>query len=230
MKRLVLAALAAVLLLPAAGRAESPRVGSFDLEVGQYRPNVDAEFAAKPGPWQSILGRSRPWLFRGTLSYDLTHYFGSLEIGFQTGYMQRGGYGRTISGEPSSDPTAFHVIPTSAVLTYRLDWFADRWNVPLAPYGRVALERYNWWVTDGSGSTSRSGATNGWSYGLGLALLLDFFDPTLSRELDRETGINHTYVFAEARKTKVDDFGSKKSWDLSDDSRITWSVGMLFVF
>jgi hypothetical protein len=226
-KRLVLAALLAA-VAPIA-RAESPRLGSFDFEFGQYRPDVDGEFAVKPGPWQTIFGRTRPWFFRGTVSYDVTHYLGSLELGLQTGYLQRSGYGRTSTGAPSGDSTAFHLIPTSAVLTYRFDWLADRFGVPLAPYGRVALERYNWWITNGNG-TSESGATNGWSYGLGLALLLDFFDPTLSRELDRETGINHTYVFAEARKTKVDDFGSKKSWDLSDDSKLTWAFGVMFVF
>jgi hypothetical protein len=45
-----------------------------------------------------------------------------------------------------------------------------------------------------------------------------------------ETGINHTYVFAEARKTKVDDFGSSKSWDLSDDGKFAYALGILFVF
>jgi hypothetical protein len=94
----------------------------------------------------------------------------------------------------------------------------------------VALERYNWWVTSGSGGTSKYGATNGWSAGLGLALQLDFFDPYLARELDRDTGINHTYIFAEARKTKVNDFGSSTSWDLSDTGKLNWSFGMLFVF
>lgn len=229
MKRLLPVVLAAV-LVPAAARAESPRAGSFDFSVGQYRPAVDAAFATRPGPWEQVFGRGRPLLFRGTLSYALTHELGSLEVGLQTGYLQRSGYGLTASGQASSDATAFRMIPTSAVLTYRFDYLADRFGVPLAPYGRVALERYNWWVTNGAGSTSKSGATNGWSAGLGLALLLDFFDPVLSRELDLETGINHTYVYAEARKTKVNDFGSSKSWDLSDDGKLAWSFGMLFVF
>ncbi len=55
------------------------------------------------------------------------------------------------------------------------------------------------------------------------------FDPTLARELDSDTGINHTYVFFEARKTRVDDFGSSSSWNLSDD-RISLAGGLLFVF
>jgi hypothetical protein len=228
-KRLVLAALVAAALLPASARAlESPRLGSFDFVAGPYRPNLDDGLASRP--YSTIFGRSRPWLFRFGLSYDVTHYLGSLEVGLQTGYLTKSGFGRTLSGEASGDPTKFQMIPTSATLTYRFDYLADRFNVPFAPYGRVAFERYNWWTTNGSGGTSKYGATNGWSAALGLALMLDFFDPTLSRELDMETGINHTYVFGEVRKTKVDDFGSSKSWDLSDDGKFAYALGILFVF
>jgi hypothetical protein len=228
-KRLVLAALLAA-LAPAA-RAESPRVGSWDFSVGQYKPNIDAEpNLGGSRPWEDTFGSGRPFFLRTTINYDLTHYFGSLEIGFQTGYLQRAGHGRTATGAVSGDSTKFRMIPTSAVLTYRFDYLADRFSVPLAPYAKLALERYNWWVTDGSSHTSRSGGTFGWSATAGLALQLDFFDPTLARELDRETGINHTYIFAEGRKTKVDDFGSSKSWDLSDNRDISWAFGLLLVF
>jgi hypothetical protein len=228
-KRLVLAALVAAAVLPAlAGAAESPRVGSFDLIAGPYRPDLDAGLPSRP--FSTVFGRSRPWLFRFGLSYDVTHYFGSLEVGLQTGYLTKSGFAKTDTGAASSDETALRIIPTSATLTYRFDYLADRFNVPLAPYGRVAFERYNWWTTNANGGTAKYGATNGWSAALGLALMLDFFDPTLSRELDMETGINHTYVFAEARKTKVDDFGSSKSWDLSDDGKFAYALGILFVF
>jgi len=80
-----------------------------------------------------------------------------------------------------------------------------------------------------SGSTVKSGATNGYAYGGGVALVLDGLDPTLTRELDQDTGINHTALIFDVKKTKVDDFGSKTSWNLSD-TQITWSAGLLFVF
>ena len=66
-----------------------------------------------------------------------------------------------------------------------------RW-MPLAPYARFSLERYNWWVNNGSGNTanadgkSGSGATNGCSFTGGIAILLDAIDPDLARERDRE--------------------------------------------
>ena len=222
------AALLAVALATAA-RAESPRWGSFELSAGQYRPNIDAESDLTAKPFETAFGTHRNWMFRGSVSWDVFRAFGSLQVGLESGYFQQSGFSQLLAGGASGDTTTFKMVPTNAILTYRFDWLADRFSVPLAPYGRFALERYNWWVNDGAGHTSRSGATNGWSAAAGLCLLLDFFDPTLARELDQDTGINHTYVFAEIRKTKVDDFGSSKSWDLSND-RVGYSFGMLFVF
>jgi hypothetical protein len=121
------------------------------------------------------------------------------------------------------------MIPTQLTLTWRLDLLWERFSVPLVPYGRVSLERYNWWVVDGSGHSSKSGATNGYGYGGGLAFVLDVVDSTLARELDLDTGINHTMVFVDVARTKVDDFGSKRSWDLSGP-RPTLAFGLLFVF
>ncbi|HEY7723909.1 MAG TPA: MXAN_2562 family outer membrane beta-barrel protein, partial [Anaeromyxobacteraceae bacterium] len=107
----------------------------------------------------------------------------------------------------------------------------------LVPYGRLALERWQWWVTNGGGGTASvgggpegSGATTGWAAAGGVAFLLDFLDPGMAREMDRDVGVNHTYLFAEVGRARVDDFGSKKSWQLSNDRKLSWSGGILFVF
>jgi hypothetical protein len=226
--RLALAALLAALAAPVHG-AESSRSGSFDLQAGPYLPDVDSEFSAKPGPWEKTFGTGRSWLFRGGWSYTVYYGYGSAEVGVQAGYFSRAGYGQLPSGEPSADRTTFRTIPTSLTATYRFDWLADRYRIPFAPYGRLSLDRYNWWVTDGSGKTTEKGATMGWSAGGGLAFLLDVVDPGLARELDRDSGINHSYLFAEVRKTWIDDFGSSKSWSLSDN-QASWSFGLLFVY
>jgi hypothetical protein len=241
---LVLAA-GALLVAPSGARAQtpSPRIGSFELGTGTWAPNVDADFGAPPagsppgdGPWEQMFGSHRRWAFRAGISRTLLTGFGSLDLGVRAGFTKASAKGFINKGttaapdwQRSGDTTSFQLVPTSLMLTYRLDYFADRFNVPFAPYGRVALERYNWWITDGSGKTSRKGATNGWSMSGGLALLLDFFDPGLARDLDRESGVNHTYLFFEVTKSKVDDFGSSKSWDLSDQG-IAYSGGLLFVF
>jgi len=224
------AALLAVLLATPA-RAESPRYGSFDLMAGTYMPNVDSEFEARPGPWETVFGGARDWVFRGGAYWAPYNGWGTVELGGQIGFFTKTGAGQLITGGASGDRTSFKFIPTSAVATYRFDTLGPGgYALPLAPYVRLALERYNWWVTDGTGKTTKTGATNGWSAAVGLCFLLDWLDPDSAREMDRNAGINHTYVFTEVRRTKVDDFGSNKSWNLSDRGNQGWSFGLLFVY
>jgi hypothetical protein len=233
-KRIPLAVALFLAALPVNGRAESPRWGSFELGAGRYRPNIDAQPGLTALPFEDIFGTGRGWMFRAGISRALFTYPGSLEVGVRTGFYRASGNGRqvvngVITDVSSGDPTTFNIIPTSLTLTYRFDLLAERYRVPLAPYGRVALERYNWWVTGGSGGTAKSGATNGYSATGGIALLVDFFDPGLARELDEDTGINHTYLFLDVTKSWVKNFGSSTSWDLSDD-KVSLAFGMMFVF
>lgn len=233
MRTVSLAALAAALALaPAAAPAQSPRKGSFELGASQYRPDVDSEFAGAT-PYQDIFGSGRGWMFRIGVSRALFTDFGSLELGLRSGYFRDSGKGvftdESGVSRPSGDKTTFNVIPTSLTLTYRFDWLADRYGIPLAPYGRAALERFNWFVTGGDGDWSEKGATNGWSATGGIAIMLDFFDGDAARALDRETGINHTYLFFDVTKSWIDDFGSSKSWNLSDE-KLSLAGGLLFVF
>jgi len=235
--RLAPAALAALALAacvaPAAARAESPIQGSLELQLGSYRPDIDGEFTAKPGPYEDAFGGKRPLMWHLLASKALWRGAGTFEAGVGVGFFRQSGRGiftaGTLAGQQSGDKTSFSIVPTSLALTWRFDLLLDRWNVPLVPFARASLERYNWWVTDGSGSTAKTGATNGYSYGGGLALALDFFDPMLGRELDSETGVNHAMAVIELKKTVVDDFGSGSSWNLSD-TKPTMTFGLLFVF
>lgn len=242
MSRAHLAAAAVATALAAiapAARAESPRSGSFELGFGPYRPNVDGTFNGAT-PYRDTFGSSRRYLFRLGVYKTLFDKFGALEVGLRSGYFRADGKGYSVvttgtggtTYVKSGDPTSFNIVPTSAVLAYRFDWFAERFSIPLAPYGRVAFERYNWWVTNGKGNWSKYGATNGWSATGGLALQLDFFDPALAREMDADTGVNHTYVFFDVTKAVVDDFGRSRSFDLSSNglTGVTWATGLMFVF
>jgi hypothetical protein len=227
-RRLVLATVLALAPLAAGAKTGSPRWGSFELGAQMYRPDVDSEFAASPAPYEQIFGGSRGWLFNLAVSKTLYTGLGSLEAGLRTGYFEDSGKGLQLDGTRSEVDTTFRIIPTSVALTYRFDWPVERYGIPLAPYVRATFERYNWWVS-GGGDTSERGATNGWSATGGLAFLLDIVDRGLARELDRDTGVNHTYVFAEFTRSAVDDFGSGSSWDLSDEE-VSLGFGLLFVF
>jgi hypothetical protein len=243
MSRLVGAALLVLLAGAAAvARAQDrepapiPKAGSFEIRFGTYRPNIDSEFAGTTSrPYSTIFGTDRGWMFRAGGGKSLFTAFGTLEAGITAGYFEAVGKGLlpnadgTVSTNQSGDSTSFKVIPTSLGLTYRFDWLPEHTWVPLAPYGRVSLERYYWWVTNGAGHTVKDGATNGWSATGGAALMLDFFDPGLARELERETGIHHTYLFFDVTKSWVKDFGSSKSWDLSDQ-KLSLNGGLWLVF
>lgn len=223
-----LAAALAALAVAVAARAESPRRGSLELGAGMYRPDVDSEFTTKPGPYEQLFGTGRGWAFRLGASRAVYTGVGALEVGLRTGFFQDDGDQLLPDGTRSADKTSLRIIPTSLTLTYRFDWLATRYNIPLAFYARGALERYNWWVTDQS-DWAEKGATNGWSVTGGAAFLLDFLDRSLARELDEDAGVNDTWLFFDVTKTKVDDFGSSKSWDLSDED-LSLSGGLMFVF
>lgn len=231
MKRLAIpVALLAALGAASPAGAETPRWGTFEVRLGQYRPDIDSEFDGAATPWADVFGTRRGWFPKVLASWTLLDRFVQLDAGVGTGWFRAKGKGLYEStGDPSPDDTTFNVIPATLAVTFRVDGVAERWPVPLSVYGRAALERYNWWVTDGAGAVAESGATHGWSVAGGVALLLDFVDPRLSRELDAETGINHTWLYFEVEKSTVDDFGSSGSWNLSDEAP-TLAGGLRLVF
>lgn len=228
MSRLVLAALVALAVAaPAAAQDETGRGGSVQVLGQTYRPNIDADLPTDP--YRDVFGARRGWMFRALASRALYTGVGSLEAGVGAGYFTDRGQGQLVGGGDAPDATTFHVLPVTASLTYRFDWLEERYRIPLMAYGRASLERFHWWVNDGGGHRRESGATNGYSVTGGAGLLLDFFDRGTARELDRETGINDTWLTFDVTKSWVDDFGSSKSWDLSDED-LSLGIGLLFAF
>jgi hypothetical protein len=239
MRRLLLAAASLALLAaasPAGAQERLAGLGSFEFQMAQYRPMIDSEFGATPTkalPWETAFGTSRRLIFKLHGGKAIVHGYGTLELGGGIGFMTASGHGifsdGDLKGQPSQEKTTFRLVPLSLDLTYRVDPVWERFGIPVVPYGRIALVRDQWWVTGSGGKKSASGATNGWAWGGGLALVLDFIDPTLSRELDRDSGIKHTMLVFEVAQTRVKDFGSDKSWDLSNDGP-QLSFGLLFAF
>jgi hypothetical protein len=231
-----LAASALALALPLAASAESPKWGTFELRLANYRPDIDSEFSGARTPYADVFGTKRGWFPKVLVSYTLFDRFVQVDAGAGTGWFRAKGKGINrdpvtggLLSTPSGDNTTFSIIPATLALTVRVDGVANRWPIPLDVYGRAALERYNWLVTSGSGGVSEKGATNGWSIAGGVGLLLNFFDPMLGRELDADSGVNQTWLFFEVEKSRVDDFGSKKSWNLSDE-KLTLAGGLRMVF
>ncbi|HET6440655.1 MAG TPA: MXAN_2562 family outer membrane beta-barrel protein [Anaeromyxobacter sp.] len=233
MNKLLLAALAALLAAPIARAQTAPppsKWGSVELGGGGYKPNIDHEFHGSATPWRDAFGGGPAPMYRLHVAKSIWDGFGSLELGFKTGFFSKSGHALTTTPPytRTGDRTTFNIIPTSITVTWRGDLVYEQAHVPLVPYVRAAFERYNWWVTK-QGNWGRRGATNGWSASAGLVLVLDWLDPDAAREMGRDYSVSHTGLYFDVTKSKVDDFGSKKSWDLSEKG-LFWSTGLLVVF
>jgi hypothetical protein len=245
-----LVALALLAALPAAAQSpvitakESPRWGSFQISLSPFSPDIDSEFTGTgPRPYATTFGTGRPLMVQAIFSKSawITEV-GTLDVGFGAGYWQvwgQGQYQQPGGTVVTGGSTSLMIIPLQLEATYRVDWFFQRFEIPLAPYVRGALLDYIW-STSGQGGTSSytsptgttyrgSGGTFGWSATLGLALVLDFFDTGLARQMDYDTGINSSMLFFDFTRSSVNDFGSKNSWQLAP-GYWAWSAGLLFVF
>ena len=210
--------LAALALSALPARAESPRTGSFDLRLSTYRPDIDSEFAGTATPYADAFGTSRGLMIQGIFSRSLfVNDTVAADLGFGVGYWEKHGAGVCTSCVPVQygDSTSIRIIPLTLAATARLDWLLYKAAVPLAPYLRLSLHDYLWWTYGGSGGVSvaaggqrGNGQTMGWSITGGLGVALDFFDTQLGREMDVDTGINHTMLYVDVTKAWIDDFGS----------------------
>ncbi len=230
-----LASLALVIALVAAPgaraqeREQPSKWGSVELGAGPFVPNLDRGVSSGHTPYADIFGGSPSPMFRVHIGKAIFSRVGTLELGIKTGFWSKSGRALDDQRHRTGDRTSINVFPTSLTLTYRADFVWEEAHVPLVPYGRVALERYNWWTTKDN-KWSKSGATNGYSGTVGLVLILDWLDPDLAREAESDVGIAHTGLYFDVTKSKVKDFGSKKSWDMSEKDKLFWSAGLLISF
>ncbi len=219
---------AAGLLAPGTARADSPRTSSIDLRVGYYLPSIDSEFASTNGqtPFDSLIGGSE--LAKGlSFDYFLFDGFGDLGLGGSIGWWSASGKGRTLDGSTSKDSTELMIVPITIDLTYRFNWLAFETGFPLIPYAKGGIAYSLWWAFDGNGDVSTytgtdnkvrtaQGGIAGLHGAVGLRLLLDVFEPRAAKGFDLEMGVNHSYLFAEYQVLSLNNFGDKKSMDLSD--------------
>jgi hypothetical protein len=198
----------------------SPQYGAFELKFGPYKPNVDDE----PGlgdanVYENTFDNKSMFLTVIEIDYQFWHPPGvSLGIGASVGFMQASAKSTLQEDSPggsteTSDYTVLNVIPMALMLVVRVDILADKFNVPLVPYGKIGLNWYVWWILNGrelesAAGEDASGGTFGWQGTVGLAFMLDVLDPMTARTFDNEVGVNHTYLFAELMWARVENFGT----------------------
>jgi hypothetical protein len=232
-------ALAALAAAPGA-LADTSRDMMLELHFGPYTPEVDSAFsvgAGQSGPYEAAFSGDGMFMLGMYLDYQLWQDVGSVAIG---GGWQYGWVDGTAIEEGATDETGFNLVPFDVAVTYRFDYLARRWGVPLVPYVKAGFTWALWWVTNGKDEIAnarspdppyegRTGMSNtfGFFAGGGLQLLLDVLDRSMAMSLDEETGINHSYLFVEFTRRELNDFYSASSIDLSESHL---SFGLMFEF
>jgi hypothetical protein len=196
-------------------RNESPKNMITEIRLGSYYPWVDRPLNCTPGscPYQSILQGSM-LLVELEIERELFQAFGTASVGLTVGYAEKYGHALVEQTGQSGEATGLRIVPMKAIASYRFDWLANKYGIPLVPYLKLGLQLTYWWATKGGTTEVADGVPgNGWSYGIvaagGLAFLLDVLDRRLARDFDNGVGVNHTYLFAEYNIAEVNDFGRK---------------------
>jgi len=207
----------------------------FELKFGSMTPDIDSEAGLEGQPYNAIFGSDGLFMTRIEYDYQFFQAFGSLAIGVELGYGSVSGKGLETGGETqSSDSTEFAMVPMTLSLVYHFDVLAIKWNVPIVPFFKGGLDYNIWWINDGVGDTSTydstdsetlkttsleaKGDTFGWHIAGGVKILLDTFAPNMAQVFDGDLGVNNSYLFAEVVHAVIDDFGSKKSFQLGGTS------------
>jgi len=221
----------------------SERDFAIEVRFGLYLPDVDSEFGGKAQPNAFLFGTQKRPMWQFELDWEVLQKFGTLSIGASIGYWKENGQACLLSDlqangtcTPSADNTSLRLIPFAALLIYRMDEAANRWKIPLVPYGKIGLNYTIWTINNGDGDVPTykgtggghgQGGTAGWQAAAGISLRLDFVDPSAAREFDVDSGVNHTYAFFEL--DHVDGSGLYRT-DVLHVGDNTWFAGLMFEF
>lgn len=223
----------------------TPREFAIEARFGLYAPDVDSEFGGSDaGPHAFIFGNSKRPMWQLEFDWEILQAFGTLAVGGVVGYYKENAKACKLEGlqdDPnadmgctrSGDNTSLRLIPFAALVLYRFDVLAERWKIPLVPYGKMGLNYTLWQVTDGNGNTPSAGGgkgaggTLGWQASVGISLQLDWLDPGAARGFDADAGVNHTYAFFELAHIDSSGLGGKNALRVGDS---TWFAGLMFEF
>jgi hypothetical protein len=219
---LAAAGLGALLFAGAARAGESPRHFILELKLGAIKPDVDARGGGVSAarPYAATFGEGSQLVGGFEFEWQILKDVGSFGVSFGALYFQSVGKGIRPDGTRSSETTVLNAVPLQANAVYRFDIPMRRYHVPLVPYAKLGFDYYLWWVLDGGGNVSEftdssgfrrrgAGGTLGWHLTFGLQFQLDVIDRRMAKSFDEDTGINHSYLFAEIVLSRVDDFNGR---------------------
>ena len=203
------------------------------MRFGPYRPRIDEEFSAAPGPYERVFGTSSRVFFGLELDYQALRipHVGTLGPGVGWGYTSMSAKAK-IRGTSvdSAESTSLWIMPFYTVGVLNIDVLARDFGIPLVPYGKLGVGYSLWKAANDLGISTYDGVSGkGHSYGLHYAfggmVQLDFLNRHSSSQLDDATGINHSYFYMEWVRSNLDGFGSGKHMQVGTS---TWVTGLAF--
>jgi hypothetical protein len=206
----------------------SERSGSFALKAGPYVPtNILSRTPDATVKFSDLYGKGSGIMFGAEWEWQPLHhrYYGALGFGAGADFWQRSGKALKEDGTVSVQSTKFMLIPAKADMTYRLEIWPDQ---PLVPFAGVGFDYWYFSEKKTTGIANEvSGAKSGWHWRVGGEFLLDVFDQHAAGDMDRNWGINNTYLFAEYRAITITNFNRGSGFDFSAN---TWAGGLLFEY
>lgn len=224
------------------GEFASPRWFFFEVKLGPYTPNIDAEFDGAASPFDDLFDGGMGLMVKGELDVSFWRPFGTFAVGGVVGWYGNSANNfedTTTSGsvadtsKRTAGESTLTLIPLSLLLIYRADFLWDRWGIPLIPYAKFGINYTIWWINKGDGSVATAGGqdakggTFGWQFNGGALFCLDVLEPSAAKTMDVELGINHTFLFFEFIHFSADGFGSDTALRVGDT---TFQGGLAFEF
>lgn len=183
-----------LLLTVGDGLADERPKWSFELKGGTFHSDLD--------DWGTFYGDNRMSHYGLAVGYKLLR---PLEIGIEAGYRGDRGQGFAPTHGIVTGDVRYQLLPVHFTATLRGIFHEDQW---LVPYLGAAAGRYSYRITI-EGQDRISGGTGGTFVRYGLQLLLDRLDRRAAQNLQRQFGIDNTYLFFEWRDSKAEVDGSE---------------------
>ncbi len=231
----------ALVALPAAASAavpgfdlpshDSPQDFALELRVNFSKPEIDSATGLNGKPYDATFGSDQQTGIGAEFDWQFARlpHVGSLGVGVGVGRWAAVSKAvNYVDLSATGDDTSLELWQFSGLAVARLETLAEA-GIPLVPFAKAGLG-YSLWRAFGPDGTYSSksatghravGASYGFQWSAGLALLLDQFDPSSAKNLDQATGVNNTYLFVEYTNARLRSSSSGSALWVGGDSVTT---------
>ena len=190
-----------------------PNTTILELFLGFYQPRVQDSPGVVGNPYVQTFGNSDMLIGGVEVDRSFWHKYGYLGIAVSVAYGEKYAKALLSNGTPSGESTGLIVLPIRLMAVYRYDVLAHAYHIPFVPYAMLGGVCYPGWTNKGGSveivnGEQGSGVRWGWGFTLGLALELDFLNPTYAREAKEDSGIFHFYLYGQFNDDFANNFGA----------------------